>query len=225
MANIDQNINAGIGSDDYFQKYYISRDWHIYRDVLAEILRYAEPGPVLDLGAGLGFAVEGFQRWGINAVGIEGSSGAVKMGQERFRGIDLRCQPLSEKLPFEDGDFSAVIINQVIEHLEPEVAEHCIIESYRVLKGSGVIYVTSPSRFNRSEAKADPTHINMFTPRRLKLLLLSAGFEGIIEINSPLLFLGRNKVGSTVMRLMQKVVRWDCLSATANCIAFKSQFK
>ena len=221
MKNGSQIVNTGVGSDEYFQEHYASRDWRFYKGILSEVVLYSDPGPILDLGAGWGLLVELFRRWNIDCIGIEGSSYAVKMASERSPRIDMRCQPLSEKMPFDDGHFGTVIMNQVIEHLEPVVALHCIEEAYRVLKPGGMLYVTSPSRFNKSECLADSTHINMYSPQELKGLLKSVGFERFIEKNTALAFLGTNKIGSRLMQLIYKFLKLDILSATANCIAFK----
>lgn len=40
---------------EIFEKAYRDRNWEFYRGILAECIRYGEPGLWLDLGAGLGF--------------------------------------------------------------------------------------------------------------------------------------------------------------------------
>src|SRR6266851_1002275 len=154
-------VNQGEGSQQYYEQYYSSRDWRFYRGILWDVIRYSEPGPILDVGAGTGFIVEGFLRWGIDCTGIEGSKEAVDIARKRFPQANLLQHFLSDPFPFPDQMFQTVIMNQVIEHLEPTVVENSVAESYRVLRPGGMLYVTSPSKFNQYERNADPTHINL----------------------------------------------------------------
>src|SRR5439155_18828113 len=117
-------VNEGVGSMHYYEQYYSSRDWRSYKDILSEVIHFTEPGPILHVGAGTGFIVEGFLRWGIDCRGIEGSKEALEIARRRFPKINLLQHFLSDPFPFPDHMFQAVIMNQVIEHLEPKVAEN-----------------------------------------------------------------------------------------------------
>ena len=214
-------ITRGIGTREYYEFYYLSRDWKFYRSILSAIIMYSQPGPILDLGAGTGFIVEGALRWGLDCEGIEGSIEAIKIAQERYPAIDIAQGTLSESLPFSDLTFQTVVMNQVIEHLEPEVAELSVSEAYRVLVPGGMLYVASPSRFNKREKKTDPTHINLYSPKELQRLLFSKGFRDIIPIDMPLNVLGNSYLGRGIMYCLFKLTFWDRLSASANCIAYK----
>ena len=143
-------MNSGIGPEGYFEKFYLSRDWRFYKGVLSRIVAMSEPGPILDLGAGCGYLVEASHRWGWECVGLEGSENAVKIARHRCPEIDIRQFLLSEPLPFERDYFSTVVMNQVIEHLEPSVANNCIAEAFRVLRPGGALIIFSPSRFFKS---------------------------------------------------------------------------
>jgi SAM-dependent methyltransferase len=214
-------VNEGIGSQQYYERYYSSRDWRFYKSILVDVLRFSEPGPILDVGAGTGFIVEGFLRWGIDCRGIEGSKEAVDIARSRFPETNLLQHFLSDPFPFPDQTFQTVIMNQVIEHLEPAVAENSVAESYRVLRPGGILYVTSPSRFNTYERNADPTHLNLCSPGELRTLLSEKGFLKVIPMNAPLNLLGENWVGREIMHYLFKYTHWERISATANCIAYK----
>src|SRR5579872_5106658 len=109
--------NAGLGSRNYYETYYSTRDWHWYVTILTDILKRAEPGPILDVGAGVGYFVEACTRWGIECTGIEGSPDAVQMAHDRYPAAKMIQRLLSERFPFGDGSIQSVLMNQVIEHL------------------------------------------------------------------------------------------------------------
>jgi SAM-dependent methyltransferase len=136
--------------------------------------------------------------------------------------LDMRLQRLSEVLPFAAASFQTVVLNQVIEHLEPGTAKHVATEALRVLRPGGMLLVTAPSKANTAEAKADPTHINMMSPGELRALLLEQGFARTEPFDSPLPLLGRGRVQFGVVSALFKMVRLDALSATANVMAFKA---
>lgn len=214
-------INQGIGKNGYHKLYYSSRDWKNYRGILSSLIRYSEPGPILDVGCGNGFLVECATRWGLVCKGLEGSLEAVTLARERYPEIDIQQHLLSEPFPFPDNSFQTVVINQVIEHLEPEVAESSIDESYRVLHAGGMLFIASPSKFNKYERKADPTHINLYSPKELENLLVSKGFSEIISMNSALNLLGNNYWGRGLMYVLFGLTKWEKLSGSANCMAYK----
>ena len=214
-------INQGIGTREYYELYYSSRDWRFYRSILTTIIMYSQPGPILDVGAGTGFIVEGALRWGLDCKGIEGSKDAIIIARHRYPEIDIVQSVLNEPFPFSSQTFQTVIMNQVIEHLEPDVAEICIGEAYRVLVPGGLLYVASPSRFNRHEKKADPTHINLYSPQELFQLLFSKGFRHISPMNTPFNFLGNSFIGKGLTSCLFRLTAWDWLSASATCISYK----
>ena len=213
--------DTGIGDKNYFLKYYSSRNWQFYNYIIAHIVQYSQPGPLLDIGAGSGLLIECAANWGMNCLGLEGSKDAIALALKRCPSLKIQYQLLSEPFPFADNSFQTVIMNQTIEHLEPSIAEKSIAESCRVLKPGGMIYIASPNLYNKSEALADPTHINLFTPSKLKKLLLRKGFANIVPLDNPLYFLGKNFTCKGILFVLFKIAPWDRLSATANCIAFK----
>ncbi|NJL58327.1 MAG: class I SAM-dependent methyltransferase [Desulfobacteraceae bacterium] len=214
-------LNQGMGQNGYHKLYYSSRDWKFYRGLLSLLITHSEPGPILDIGCGCGYLIECAMRWGLTCKGLEGASEAITMARERCPEIDIRQHLLSEAFPFLDQTFQTVVMNQVIEHLEPEVVETTLRESYRVLRPRGMLFIASPSKFNTYEKKADTTHINMYSPKELERLLLSKGFSDIMHMNSPLNFLGKNYLGIGLMTVLFKLTKWERLSATANCLAYR----
>ena len=214
-------MNQGVGNDLYYVEHYANRTWAFYTYILAFIIQRSQPGPILDVGCGGGYFVECAHRWGLPCRGLDGSAAAIRRARERNSELDVQQHLLSEKFPFPDGSFQTVVMNQVIEHLEAPVAIHALQECYRVLKPEGMIYVDSPSKFNRAERVNDPTHINMLRPAELVRLLRDCGFERVASRNTALRPFGCSALLNLPMRALFRLTRWDRLSATANCSGFK----
>lgn len=215
-------LNQGVGTGDYYHLHYGKRDWRSYATILAAVIRHSQPGPILDVGAGVGLLVDCGRRWGIPIDGIEGSETAIALARKRHPAVELKHHLLSKPFPFDDEHFQTAVMNQVIEHLEPEVAAACLQQIHRVLAPGGMLFICSPSKFNVRETRADPTHLHMYSPRELHQLLRSKGFERLIPMNAPLDYLGQKALGKRVMRLIFNVTRWQRLSASANVIGYKA---
>ena len=214
--------NAGVGSLDCFEQLYASRTWEYYRPVLAHVVANSSPGPILDIGAGTGLFVEAAARWGLDCQGIEGSQDAVEIGRSRYRGLRLDRQYLSEPLPFPDESFQTVLLHQVMAHLEPDLARNVLRETLRVLRRGGRIFIFSPARLDKALARNDPnTWMRLYAPGEMRALLVAAGFQDVIPLDSPRELLGKNPLARAAMRMAFRLTRWDQLSATANCQATK----
>jgi SAM-dependent methyltransferase len=214
--------DVGIPTSGYHRYYYSDRDWQTYSGLLARIVRYSHPGPILDLGAGCGYLLEAANRWGIPCIGLEGSPDAIEMAKERFPTIDIRLHRLSNDIPFHSNCFQTVVLNQVIEHLESETMRHTLLEAYRILRPGGMMLITSPSCFNRLEWSADPTHINLLSPSALRKILTEYQYEKIQAFDSPLPFFGPGRVGYGIMTVIFRLLPFDQMSSTANAMAYKS---
>lgn len=214
-------VDAGVGPAGYHERHYTPRDWRFYSGILAEIVQHSSPGTILDLGAGCGFLAEGASRWGFHSVALEGAAAAIEMARRRCPELDIRQHLLSAPLPLQDSCFQTVVMNQVIEHLEPELAIRCLAESRRVLKPGGMILIKSPSRANTKEREADPTHLHLYAPRELRELLQAQGFVNVQSQDAALPIFGASGLGRGLASALFRLTGWDRLSATANCIAYK----
>jgi len=209
---------GNIHSRETLDRVYAGRDWRAYGSILGDCVEYGSPGAILDVGAGFGFFLEACARWGLPATGLEGSEYAVQKAKERCPSVDIRLHNLAAPWPFDQETFGVVLFNQTIEHLEPELAAWSLKESLRVLRPGGVLIVNSPCCWD-AKARAETSHINLYTPSRLRREVLAAGFVRYRPRDSAA------KVGN---RWIQKVVSglWrlckaERLTASANCLAWK----
>lgn len=168
----------------YFERYARRRRRRIAksRRQILDLLDVADPGPLLDVGCSLGYALEAADSLGIEAAGVDLSAHAVAAC--RRLGFDARTGTL-ESLPFDNASFTAVTMKHVFEHTpRPRAA---LAELKRVLRPRGAVFFAVPnagyfkpalfpsrSRFFRGEAGR--AHFVCWSPATLARLLESEGF-------------------------------------------------
>jgi ubiquinone/menaquinone biosynthesis C-methylase UbiE len=170
------------------------RAWTIF-----EWLGPTDGQTLLDCGCGRGFYLKMLRR----------------LGAARLFGIDLELPYLRQarrnpahlpavlvanssiyELPFPDETFDAVILSEILEHVERDV--DALAEVRRVLKPGGTALITVPHAnypfwwdpVNKTLEKAFKTHIGrgpfagiwashvrLYTPERLRAAALAAGFQ------------------------------------------------
>jgi SAM-dependent methyltransferase len=105
-------------------------------------------GRWLDCGCADGGYTSGLaQRGAGQAVGIDLDASRVRRASERLvgsRAVQFCCAS-SSALPFGDGAFDGVFLNEVLEHVEDEAAT--LGEIRRVLRPGGYLVVMSPNRW------------------------------------------------------------------------------
>jgi len=138
----------------------------LYRNVwLYPRLARHLPGKALDVGCGIG----DFVRFRPHTMGVDVNPEAVGFCAEQ--GLDVRLMRPDE-LPFGDGTFDSVNLDNVLEHLEHP--QKLLAEIRRVLAPDGVLLVGVPGE--RGFA-SDPDHKRHYPQARLVECLRSAGFE------------------------------------------------
>ena len=108
------------------------------------IRRYAplEGKRVLDIGCGLGAYVANFRRFTKEAYGMDVD--APRLQEGRRRGIDNLLLAAAEALPFAEGSFDVIVLNEVIEHVRDDAAT--LREACRVLRPGGKVVIYAPNR-------------------------------------------------------------------------------
>ena len=111
---------------------------------LAMIQRYAplDGRRVLDVGCGLGMYVQRFRERTPLAYGIEiDLERAVTAG----RTLPNIAVATAERLPFPDGCFDVILLNEVIEHVTDD--RQTLVEVVRVLRPGGRLVIFAPNRW------------------------------------------------------------------------------
>lgn len=105
------------------------------------IRRYVEleGARVLDIGCGIGTYVEKLSEVSGEAYGVDIDATRVKSG--KTNGLSVA---VSERLPFANGSFDVVLLNEVIEHVQDDA--ETLREACRVLRPGGHVVIYAPNR-------------------------------------------------------------------------------
>lgn len=96
---------------------------------------------ILDIGCGLGMYVSQFRQFSDDVHGVDVDPD--KIGRASQWLPNLHVSP-AEELPFNDGSFDVILLNEVIEHVDDD--RRTINEAFRVLAPGGHIVVYAPNR-------------------------------------------------------------------------------
>ncbi len=151
------------------QDYYEDIDSYGYRYIFSQIVNLYKGkqfSSILDIGSGIGLMLDSIKPFGFDLHALEAS----EYGYEVLRKKDINVTKFflekNNPLPYEDNKFSAVIFNQVIEHVEKNVGKYYIGEIVRVLEPGGVGIIKSPSSYATIWA-TDPHHVYCWKPNEL----------------------------------------------------------
>jgi len=111
--------------------------------------RVTDNSRILDIGSGVGSFVAACQKRGLQCYGIEPDRigngtelTAIQIARQRVA-RPVFVAGVGENLPFADGTFDLVTMNQVIEHVENQRA--VLAEATRVLKEGGALFLACPN--------------------------------------------------------------------------------
>jgi SAM-dependent methyltransferase len=172
---------------DYYS--YMGYDPDNAKAGLAHYLPFFACGPVLELACGRGEFLELLRDAGIEGEGVDLDEGMV----ERAVAGGLRVahgDAVSDLEQRPDDSLRGVFSAHFAEHLQPEVLEHVIAESARVLAPGGVFIAATPNAACVSvmghDFWRDPTHIRFYEPRLLAFYCAKAGMEVVETGGNPL---------------------------------------
>jgi SAM-dependent methyltransferase len=143
--------------------------------LLLDLFLSAGPGPeVLNGGAGQGTLSRSLAELGFDVTSTDVSPEAVEALRERAPGRSLEADLTA--LPFEDASFDAVVLGEVLEHVEDDRA--ALAEVARVLRSDGVLGLSVPANpklFGPSDVWAG--HVRRYTRPELLEACSAAGFS------------------------------------------------
>jgi SAM-dependent methyltransferase len=115
--------------------------WFVRKAILQQNL--GSENLVYEIGSGLGYLTFALRRAGNNATGLDISETAVLAATERF-GPYYRVAPAGAVADIESGTASAVIMSELIEHVEKP--EALLADIHRLLRPGGVALITTPNK-------------------------------------------------------------------------------
>lgn len=143
-------------------------EWHREPGYWRDVTRHFDPSAaLLDVGCGGAWLARHFPDYH----GIDSDRGAVRGAVER--GLEVVQGDVSGALPYADGSFDAVVMKDLLEHVEDPV--RTVREAHRVLRPGGRLFASSPDA--QRWVWDDYTHRRPFTRRGFQRLFADQGFE------------------------------------------------
>lgn len=141
--------------------------WRQWEQVTADLIEHFQPdGPILDCGVGQGRLLSLLPPREKHGIDIA----AAYVPEAQANGI-AAVQGRLEDLPYHDGQFSAVVATDILEHVLD--LNRCASEALRVLKPGGHLFVRTPDSEDLSPYVAGPfqfIHLRSFTEQSHRLL-------------------------------------------------------
>ncbi len=166
--------------DEFYDEFTTLVDWHWWyigrkKIVLKQIKKYfnTEGASILDIGCGPGGMLNDLQAFG-KVFGIDSSFKSIKFCREKS--YLNTCNSNVENLPFEDSSFSAVLMLDVLEHVNND--KEVLDEAVRVCKPGGLIFLTVPAfQFLWGNIDIVTHHKRRYTVNDLKMLAETSGLH------------------------------------------------
>jgi SAM-dependent methyltransferase len=136
----------------------------------AAVCRRIAPGQrILDLGCGDGYLMSLLSPQAKSVTGIDPEPTAVALANERLqeRGNCSAVVGSCYQIGFPDRSFDAVVLADMIEHLEDD--DRCLQEAARVVARDGTVIVTTPRR--RPDRPLGRDHVREYTAQELSELM------------------------------------------------------
>lgn len=180
---------------DYPKSYFTGKDTFFYRlgykntikkfsyfrKTVNEIERFIKnkKAKILDVGCATADILNMFNGNFVK-YGIDISDYAIKQGKKDFPEINLKIGDIEKKLPFKSNFFDAIIMMDILEHIEKQ--EFLLNNAKDMLKKDGLIFITTPNNnifrklFYKYVDKKEH-HIKLLNIKQLKELVLKSGFK------------------------------------------------
>jgi SAM-dependent methyltransferase len=172
---------------DYYS--YMGYDPENSKKGLSHYIQFFERGPVLELACGRGEFLELLREVGVDGEGVDFDEGMVEAATSHGLAVTFG-DAIVDLEQREDNSLGGVFSAHFVEHLQPDVLEHVVAESARVLAPGGVFVAATPNAGCLSvlgyDFWRDPTHIRFYEPRLLAFYCAKAGMEVVETGGNPL---------------------------------------
>ena len=147
--------------------------------ILDLVERRRAPGKMLEVGCGHGLLLDEARRRGWDVTGLELSERSAQWARDQL-GLEVREEPLESLDPREEGSWDAVLMIDVLEHLEDPA--DAITRCRRLLAPDGVLCVVTPDPSSPTARAAGarwwgylPAHTYLIPRTTLRELLVAEG--------------------------------------------------
>ncbi len=150
----------------------------LLRRLLPPLLEGRPPGPVLDVGCGVGAMFDALTDLGRPVIGLDISPQALALSQRGTPPPLVQATALT--LPFADRSFALLTVLDVLYHRSVPDDGAVLAECHRVCRSAGVLLVVEPAlQWLRSSHDVVYHTRQRYTPAGLSRRVAAAGFQVI----------------------------------------------
>ena len=184
-----ENIPMGYYDKIFRKKNGVQSKWHhIHYNLVRKILGNYKKH--LDVGCSGGTFINFLDKKKIS-YGVDVSSNQIKYARKKYQTKKHKFFLVKNNiLPFKKNTFDVITNLQLIEHLPMESNKKLIKETYRVLKPSGKLIITTPNYHSPwilvekivnllGKIKYQKQHITFFNKKKIKIFLNQYKFKNI----------------------------------------------
>jgi len=182
----NEKLNKKIWNDIYKKTERVETTLKVDKDIprIAKLFKERGIKRVLDLGCGAGRHLIYLASESFDAYGLDFSSEAVKKAKQRLAKMktkaDLKVASMFTKFPYSSSFFDAVISITTLHHGRIEQIKKAISEIERVLRPSGLIFITVPKKRSKKEIPKERLFgIRFIAPRTY--VILGGEEKGIVH--------------------------------------------
>ena len=155
------------------------------KNKIKKIKRYKKSGRLLDVGCGDGDFLFGMSQTGFEAFGIDTSTEACKIAQQKLKNKNGIYNSELRECEFPDKFFDVITFWHTLEHLPHPNQE--LKEGHRILKDNGILILGMPNKnsfafniFGRYWFHLDiPRHLYHFSTKTIRGMLGLTGFQTV----------------------------------------------
>lgn len=129
--------NQRIHWDEYYSNKQGELTEYQYDSWLEKYIRILKGKKVLDLGSGIGNDSKILVEQGICVYACDFSEEALEILRENLPAVSCTCIDMTQKLPFEDASFGAVVADLSLHYFTWEATVGIVAEIARILSGDG----------------------------------------------------------------------------------------
>jgi ubiquinone/menaquinone biosynthesis C-methylase UbiE len=132
---------------DYFEPILLLGKQAEYDQKIVSLLNLNKRDRVLDLGCGTGVLTRRIadqldSEFGGVSVGIDAAAKMIQVARKKRENETCRFEvAAAEDLPYEDGDFDAVVSSLFFHHVDIELKTKALAEAWRVLRSKGKLVI------------------------------------------------------------------------------------
>jgi len=179
--------------------------WYVGRrnlilDQIAQFYEGTQGLRLLDIGCGTGIFIQFLKRYG-HVVGLDFSTDALDFCRQR--GCSELVRGDGSILPFGANTFDLLTANDLVEHLDDDLA--ALREFLRVLKPGGRVFLFVPAfQFLWSLQDEVAHHRRRYTSAEMRLVLKKAGFQVVKVTYANALLFPLIYVGRQMLKIMRR---------------------